>query len=73
VGALVGIIVTEAGRHGLTIDGGEASNLTMVLMFLAGLFAPGDAPDPAPRMPALPTIDRPFAEAIALNKPKATI
>jgi hypothetical protein len=44
----------------------------MVLMFLAGVFAPGDASDPAPRPPLFPKIDRPLAEAIALNKSKVT-
>jgi hypothetical protein len=68
VGALVGLIVTEAGRRGFTIDAGEASNLTMVLMFIAGLFAPRDTSDSAQSSAATEAADKALAEAIAIAR-----
>lgn len=41
-GALVSMIVAECARRGLTIDGTEASSLTVIVSFLVGYFVPSD-------------------------------
>ena len=55
VGAVVGMLITELGRWGIKIDGTEASNITVILSFIAGYFMPisdddnvGVQPDPQP-------------------------
>jgi hypothetical protein len=36
------MIVSECSRRGWTVDGNEASSLTVIIMFVAGYFMPSD-------------------------------
>jgi hypothetical protein len=39
-GAVVGMIIAEANRRGIVIDGTEAANITVLVSFVAGFFMP---------------------------------
>ena len=46
-GAVVGIIIAELARYGITIAPDEASNITVILSFLAGYITPETQPPTA--------------------------
>lgn len=48
VGAFVTIMLTEAARRGITIDGNEGAAITTILSFAASYFTPSSAVPPGP-------------------------
>jgi hypothetical protein len=53
-GALTVVLIAEAGRRGVTIDGTEGASITMIFAFIAGYFMPSDDSDGTPAAPPPP-------------------
>jgi hypothetical protein len=74
-GALVGIIITEAQRRGITIDASEGADLVVIVSLIVGYFVPnGDHADTQPEAaPVPPVAAPPPARPVAPPPPPAPV